>query len=122
MPSQPPLPTQQMTTHLHQKVEAMIGFITEHYREQLQLGQIAQAVGLHPGYATELFRKTFGITIMDYLAQYRVAHAQRLLATTDRTVLDIAMEAGFTSASRFYVTFQKSTGKSPRAYRFSLLP
>ena len=122
MPSQPPLPTQQMTTHLHQKVEAMIGFITEHYREQLQLGQIAQAVGLHPGYATELFRKTFGITIMDYLAQYRVAHAQRLLATTDRTVLDIAMEAGFTSASRFYVTFQKITGKSPRAYRFSLLP
>src|SRR6266567_4629684 len=122
MPSQPPLPTQQMTTHLHQKVEAMIGFITEHYREQLQLGQIAQAVGLHPGYATELFRKTFGITIMDYLAQYRVAHAQRLLATTDRMVLDIAMEAGFTSASRFYVTFQKITGKSPRAYRFSLLP
>ena len=59
---------------------------------------------------------------MDYLAQYRVAHAQRLLATTDRTVLDIAMEAGFTSASRFYVTFQKITGKSPRAYRFSLLP
>jgi len=122
LPSQLPLPTQPMTTRLHQKVEAMIGFITEHYMEPLQLGQIARAVGLHPGYATELFRQTCGITIMDYLAQHRVAHAQRLLATTDRTVLEIAMEAGFTSASRFYVTFQKITGQSPRAYRFSLLP
>ncbi len=121
LPAQPPLPTQQMTTGLHQKVEAISCFITEHYMEPLQLGQIAQAVGLHPGYATELFRKRFGLNIMDYLAQHRVAHAQRLLATTDRRVLEIAMEAGFTSASRFYATFQKITGQSPRAYRLSLL-
>ncbi len=119
-PSQSPPPTQQITTHLHQKVEAISCFITEHYMELLQLGQIAQAVSLHPGYATDLFRKTFGLSIMDYLAQHRVAHAQRLLATTNQTVLEIAMEAGFTSASRFYATFQKTTGQSPRAYRLSL--
>ena len=75
LPSHPPLPTQQMMTRLPRSVEAMIGFITEHYMEPLQLGQIAQAVGLHPGYATALFRSTFGITIMDYLAQQRVGHA-----------------------------------------------
>ncbi len=118
----PSPPTQQMMTRLPRSVEAMVGFITEHYMEPLQLGQIAQAVGLHPGYATERFRTTFGITIMDYLAQQRVAHAQRLLATTEQTVLEVAMEAGFTSASRFYATFQKITGQSPRAYRSSLLP
>jgi AraC-like DNA-binding protein len=84
LPSHPSLPTQQMMTRLPRSVEAMIGFITEHYREPLQLGQIAQAVGLHPGYATDLFRTTLGITIMDYLAQQRVAHTQRLLATTDQ--------------------------------------
>ena len=122
LPSQPSLPTQQMMTRLPRSVEAMVGFITEHYMEPLQLGQIAQAVGLHPGYATELFRTTFGITIIDYLAQQRVAHAQRLLATTDQTVLEVAMEAGFTSTSRFYATFQKIAGQSPRAYRSSLLP
>src|SRR6266568_1596182 len=122
MPSQPSLLTQPKTTRLPRSVEAMICLITEHYMEPLQLGQIAQAVGLHPGYATDLFRKTFGITIMDYLAQHRIAHAQRLLATTNRTVLDIAMEVGFISASRFYATFQKITGQSPRAYRLSLLP
>jgi AraC-like DNA-binding protein len=122
MPSPPSLPTQPMTTRLPRSVEAIISLITEHYMEPLQLRQIAKAVGLHPGYATDLFRKTIGITIMDYLAQHRIAHAQRLLATTNRTVLDIAMEVGFTSASRFYATFQKITSQSPRAYRVSLLP
>ena len=122
MPLHPSLPSQPMTTRLPQPVEAMISLITEHYMEPLQLGQIAQVIGLHPSYATDLFRKTIGITIMDYLAQHRIAHAQRLLATTNRTVLDIAMEVGFTSASRFYATFQKITGQSPRAYRISLLP
>jgi AraC family transcriptional regulator, melibiose operon regulatory protein len=122
MPSHPSLPTQTMTTRLPRSVETAINLITEHYMEPLQLGQFAQAVGLHPGYATDLFRKTVGITIMDYLAQHRIAHAQRLLATTNRTVLDIAMEVGFTSASRFYATFQKITGQSPRAYRVSLIP
>ena len=122
LPSHPSLPTQPMMTRLPRSVEAIVGFITEHYMEPLRLGQIAQAVGLHPGYATELFRSSFGITIMDYLAQQRVAHAQRLLATTDHTVLSVAMEAGFTSASRFYATFQKIVGQSPRAYRSSLLP
>ncbi|GHO73262.1 AraC family transcriptional regulator [Ktedonobacter sp. SOSP1-85] len=120
MPLHPSLPTQPITTRLPRPVEAMISLITEHYMEPLQLGQIAQAIGLHPGYATDLFRKTIGITIMDYLAQHRIAHAQRLLATTNRTVLDIAMEVGFNSASRFYATFQKITGQSPRAYRVSL--
>src|SRR6266487_6897929 len=77
LPSHPSLPTQQMMPHLPRSVEAMVSFITEHYMEPLQLGQIARAVGLHPGYATELFRQTCGITIMDYLAQHRIAHAQR---------------------------------------------
>ncbi|MBV9228748.1 MAG: AraC family transcriptional regulator [Chloroflexi bacterium] len=68
MPLHPSLPTQPMTTRLPRPVEAMIGLITENYMEPLQLGQIARAVGLHPGYATDLFRKTIGITIMGYLA------------------------------------------------------
>jgi AraC-like DNA-binding protein len=120
MPS-PSLSNHSMTTCLPRPVEAIICLITEHYREPLQLEQVGRAVDLHPGYATDLFRKTLGITIMDYLAQHRIAHAQRLLATTNQRVLEIAMEVGFTSASRFYATFHNITGQSPRAYQLSLL-
>ena len=64
-----------------------------------------------------LFRRTFGLSIGAYLTQYRVADAQRLLATTDARIVDVALAAGFGSLSRFYAAFGQACGRSPRAYR-----
>ncbi len=47
----------------------------------------------------------------------RIHHVRALLSDTDRTVLDIALTAGFSSSSRFYSTFSKYTGMSPQQYR-----
>jgi AraC-like DNA-binding protein len=67
-----------------------------------------------------LFRQTCGLTIVEYLTQYRVAAAQRLQATTDAGPLEIALEAGFGSASRFYAAFRCLCSKSPCSYRAAL--
>jgi AraC-like DNA-binding protein len=40
-----------------------------------------------------------------------------LLSDTDKTILDIALTAGFGSSSRFYSTFQKYVGMPPQKYR-----
>jgi AraC family transcriptional regulator, melibiose operon regulatory protein len=92
-------------------------FITEHHLEPLTVTEIAKAAGLNPNYAAGLFKRSFGMTMLEYLTQHRVAHAQRLLVTTDRGVLDIALESGFTSSSRFYVAFERATGRTPLEYR-----
>jgi len=102
------------------KAEGMARFIADHYAEPVRLADIAAAVAVHPNYAMGLFRATFGMSVVAYLTQYRVAVAQRLLATTDTPVLDIALEAGFGSASRFYAAFKAACGQSPRAYRAAL--
>ena len=60
---------------------------------------------------------TFNLTINEYLTQHRVSHAQRLLATTDDKIVDIALEAGYPTLSRFYEAFKKSCGCSPSDYR-----
>jgi AraC-like DNA-binding protein len=99
------------------RAEAMARYVAEHYAEPLHIAAIARAVNLHPNYAMSLFRHAFGMSLLDYLTQYRIADAQRLLATTDANVLDIAMESGFGSVSRFYATFKRSCGQPPRAYR-----
>jgi AraC family transcriptional regulator, melibiose operon regulatory protein len=114
--------TPHVNTTLHHKVEGMIQLITERYTEPLSVAEIATAVGLHPKYAIQLFRQSIGIGLIDYLTHHRVAHAQRLLATTSRKVIDIALESGFGSASRFYAVFQEACGVSPREYRLSMLP
>ena len=60
------------------------------------------------------------MSIIDYITQYRVSHAQFLLITTDTNVSEIALKAGFGSISRFYTAFKKVCGQSPVAYRAML--
>lgn len=103
------------------KVEQMACFIARNYTERLTVQQIGDCVGLHPNYAMNLFQKNFGTTLINYLTQHRISHAQRLLATTDQTIADIAFSSGFNSISRFNDAFRRACGSSPREYRRSHL-
>jgi transcriptional regulator GlxA family with amidase domain len=62
---------------------------------------------LHPDYAVTLFRKTFGVGLVNYLTQHRLTHAQRLLAITNHKIARIAFKSGFGSLSRFYHIFTR---------------
>ena len=84
------------------KLEQMAVFITEHYQDRITVADIAAAAHLHPKYTTGLFRDRRGMTLRDYLVQQRLSQAQRLLATTDRNVVDVAFASGFGSVSQFY--------------------
>ncbi|GCE05940.1 helix-turn-helix domain-containing protein [Dictyobacter aurantiacus] len=102
------------------KIEQMTCFIAEHYAEPLHTQDIADAAHLHPNYAMSLFRKHVGMSMLDYITRYRLAHAQRLLITTDANVSAIALAAGFGSVSRFYSIFKASCGLHPAEYRGGL--
>ncbi len=99
------------------KAEEIAGFLAKHYREPVTTEEIGKAVGLHPNYAMNLFKKVFATTLTQYLTQHRLSHAQRLLATSNSKILNIAMDSGFGSVSRFNDVFRKAFGCSPRAYR-----
>lgn len=99
------------------KVEQMACFVARRYTEPLTVTEISEAVGLHPNYAMNLFKKTFGTTLIDYLTRHRISHAQRLLVTTDEKVLEIAFASGFSSLSRFNEAFRRACGCTPRDYR-----
>lgn len=103
------------------KVEQMACLIAQRYTEKLSIDAIGRAVKLHPNYAMSLFQKTFGTTLIAYLTQHRVSHAQRLLATTDIKIVDVAFSSGFSSISRFNEAFRRACRCSPREYRQSHL-
>jgi AraC-like DNA-binding protein len=99
------------------KVEQMACLVAQRYKEPLTVQEISQAVGLHPNYAMNLFKKAFGTTLIDYLTTHRVSHAQRLLVTTDEKIVEIAFGSGFNSISRFNEAFRRACGCTPREYR-----
>jgi AraC-like DNA-binding protein len=102
------------------KAELMAQFIARHSAEPLTVAQIASVVNLNPTYAMHLFRREYHLSLIDYLTQQRIAQAQRLLATTERKLVDIALECGFLSYSRFFEAFKQVCGRSPAAYRRAL--
>lgn len=99
------------------RAEQMACFIAQNFTEPLTAEMIGQHVGLHPNYAMALFQQTFGTTLIKYVTQHRLSHAQRLLVTTRELIVDIAFSSGFGSLSRFNEAFRESFGCTPRQFR-----
>jgi AraC-like DNA-binding protein len=99
------------------QVAAMAAFMAARYRDEVTIKDIARAAQLSPNYAMHLFRRECGLSIWQYLTRLRVSHAQVELLCSDKTVLSIALEAGFGSLARFYAAFQKECGIAPGEYR-----
>ncbi len=92
-------------------------YIARNYQRPLTSQSIAEAIGVHPNDAMTLFHATFGTTTTTFITQHCISHAQRLLVTTDESILNIAQESGFQSLSRFTQAFKAACGSSPRDYR-----
>lgn len=102
------------------RVIRMARFIVEHFAEPITLADIADAAHLNRSYAATIFSRTLGSTPGQYLSRRRIAEAQRLLITTDRTMIDIAHASGFNSQSNFYEQFTRRCGVAPGDYRRGL--
>jgi AraC-like DNA-binding protein len=102
------------------KVRLMAEFIANHSAEPIHVEDVAKIANIHPNYASTIFHQHTGMTILDYLTQYRIFHAQRLLTSANFRVEEVGRRCGFFSASRFYDIFRKSCGMSPARYRKSL--
>jgi AraC-like DNA-binding protein len=92
-------------------------FLAAHHAEPLTIPQIAEAVKLNPTYLMGLFRRHCHISLWEYVTRLRVSYAQRLLATTEMSVLEVAMESGFGSIAPFYQAFSRYVGARPLAFR-----
>jgi AraC family transcriptional regulator len=85
--------------------------------EAPRLGDIAAAVGVHPGHLSREFRRFFGVVPGEYVRQLRIEFAARQLAETDAPIVDVSCAAGFTDPAHFARAFRRLTGHSPRDHR-----
>ncbi len=93
-----------------------VRYMEEHLGEEISRSEVARAAGLSEGHFSRLIREKTGRTYVDLLAQHRVDRACELLRRTDKGVLQIALECGFSSQSYFTRVFRRYKGETPRAY------
>jgi AraC-like DNA-binding protein len=91
--------------------------IERRFTEALSLRDVAEAVGVTPGYLTTLVRQRTGRTVVDWITERRMVQARRLLTETDLPVSEIAWRVGIPDAGYFARVFRNGNGTSPRAWR-----
>lgn len=95
----------------------MCDFVAENFLDDIAVADVARAAGLHPKYAMNLFKRTSGLTLNNYLTLLRISYAQAKLLTGSDSVLNIAMEAGFGSISAFNKAFRLIAKTAPTKFR-----
>ncbi len=92
-------------------------YIDLHYRENLTLDTIAQAVHISKYHLAHIFSREYGVSPIHYMQQLRLQECRELLRTTDFSVAQIARMTGFSSPSYFSQRFGKAEGMTPAQYR-----
>ena len=92
-------------------------YISEHSQKKLAIKEIANLANLSPYHFSRAFKQSTGVPPYQYQLKVRSERAKFLLATTDRSVTDIAFEVGYESSQALARLFRREIGINPNAYR-----
>jgi len=99
-------------------VKSAIGFIERDYSNAaLSIVDIAQHCNVNANYLCSVFKDSTGMTINNYVNNYRIENAKKLLIKTNDRLADIAMKCGFADTKYFYKVFKKCTSYTPSNFR-----
>lgn len=98
-------------------VKNAMAYIQKHYQEKISLERLASAVYVSPVYLSNLFSKTVGMTVSEYIQKVRIDHAKTLMRDPSLTIVEIADEVGYVDGKYFAQIFKKVTGRTPAQYR-----
>ncbi|MBE5752259.1 MAG: helix-turn-helix domain-containing protein [Clostridiales bacterium] len=101
----------------YQKLLSAVKYIDTHYKENITLDSLAQKVAYSRCYFSSIFKKCMGMSIWDYICIKRIEEALTLIKTTDKNILDIALDCGFNNTVNFNKIFKKYTNVSPSTFR-----
>jgi len=101
-------------------MDKAVEYIHDNYCKNLTLEEVAYEVGFSTYYFGKLFKKTFGVTFTEYLTNFRIAQAKKLLSDPNLTVKGVTYRVGFMDPNYFTRVFRKSEGMTPTEYRTKL--
>ncbi len=98
-------------------VRNMLRYLEKHFREPIQINDLAKQFGYHPDYLSKLWSTTLGCGFREYVNVLRSRYAADLIRNSDMALTDIAFEAGFGSIRTFYRAFNAVYNLTPADFR-----
>lgn len=98
-------------------MEEVVEYIETHLEDTLDLDCIARQVGYSKYHLHRMFVNLVGVTVHSYVQRRRLTEAARLLVFTDKSIMEIALFAGYKTQQSFTVGFKSLFKCSPQAFR-----
>lgn len=104
--------------HAWEQIQKTVDYLDEHLAEEVNMEALAEQASLSLFYFQRLFCRLVNKPVAEYIKLRRMTKAaDMLLAETDKNVMDIALECGFTSHESFSRAFKTAFGLTPTEYR-----
>lgn len=89
----------------------LAAYVRDHYMEPITLQELAGRLNYSVSYVSRIFKNGMGMSFVTYLQNYRVAEGCRLLASSDRTVEEVASMVGYRDAKFFASLIRRFRGR-----------
>jgi len=99
------------------RLQTAIAHVAKHYLRPIPESEIAMLCSMSPSRFCREFKAAFDVTFVEYLANYRMEQAKRLLGNPTMPVADVAVAVGFSDPSYFTRVFKRQEGVAPSEYR-----
>ena len=109
-------PAVQVQASDYHRINRVYEYVEEHFRDTIHLEAIADQLHLTETAFCRLFKKVTGKTFIQYLNEYRIAHACDLLEEGKQSITEVAHASGFSHISHFNRLFKRIHQQTPREY------
>jgi AraC family transcriptional regulator len=95
-------------------------YVSGNLAEEISVEALAELVDLSPFHFSRVFKQATGMTPLQFVTRERITRAQQLIRETSRSLIEIALDVGYTSPSYFTKVFRRVTRVTPTEFRSSL--
>ena len=99
-------------------IKIIIDYISENYANTISISELANLLNFSEHYFMRYFKNNMGVTCIEFINDYRLNQAVKLLTEQDKSISEIAIEVGVSNISYFNRIFKKKFGVTPKDYRF----
>lgn len=104
-------------TNYESQISTIVSYINSNYADIRNIEQISDEFYISKYYLCHLFKKSIGITVIEYLNRIKIKNACNMMQSTDMSLTEISQVCGFNSSSYFSKVFKEIMGKSPLEYK-----
>lgn len=101
----------------HWVIREMKLYAQENFRNPIKLSDRAKRYGFNEKYIGRLFKSTTDVSFAHYVNLLRLNHAKNLLLSTEKSIIEVALDSGFENVTYFNRCFKRELGITPTEFR-----